>query len=504
MRRRGIPLLLGVFTLAAPTALAFARGGYFEGARLVALGVAGLLLLAVAVLLPRPLPTSRSALATLGGLGLLTLWTGLSIDRAPLADTAWAALERDGLYLTALVVAIAVLRHPAVRRLAEPLLAAGALVVVGYGLLGRLVPDVVHVTSSVSAGGRLDQPLTYWNAMGALAGIGVVLCARIAGDPSRATALRCAAAAGAVPLVCGLYLTFSRGSLAACAAGIVVLLAIAPTFTQLRAVAITLEAGTIGTGLAAAFPAVRTLAPDHRALEGAIVTIGLLAVMALAAAVQRWACVVEAEGRTAMGPLPLPRHRGLVAGLLVAAMLVVPVAVATRDTGASDSGERFGASAGRLATADSPRYAYWRVALEEFARHPIAGTGPGGFAVSWLRERDDAKGARDAHSLVFATLTELGLVGALGLALFAGGIAVAARDLIRRNPAVAAGPVAALAAYGFHALIDWDWEMPALTLVAVLLAGLILSRSERTSASTETAPSTTSPGSAANRNRVDP
>ena len=48
------------------------------------------------------------------------------------------------------------------------------------------------------AGGRLEQPLTYWNAMGALAAIGVVLCARLAGDATRSARLR-AAAAAAVP-----------------------------------------------------------------------------------------------------------------------------------------------------------------------------------------------------------------------------------------------------------------------------------------------------------------
>jgi hypothetical protein len=41
---------------------------------------------------------------------------------------------------------------------------------------------------------------------------------------------------------------------------------------------------------------------------------------------------------------------------------------------------------------------------------------------------------------------------------------------------VAAGPAAALVAFALHAGIDWDWELPALTLVAMTLAGLLLSR----------------------------
>ena len=53
---------------------------------------------------------------------------------------------------------------------------------------------------SMSAGGRLEQPLGYWNAMGALAAIGLVLCAGVAGDPDRPRRLR-AAAVAAAPLL---------------------------------------------------------------------------------------------------------------------------------------------------------------------------------------------------------------------------------------------------------------------------------------------------------------
>ena len=48
----------------------------------------------------------------------------------------------------------------------EPALAAGTVVVIGYGLSARLLPGLLHFARSVSAQGRLEQPLTYWNAMG--------------------------------------------------------------------------------------------------------------------------------------------------------------------------------------------------------------------------------------------------------------------------------------------------------------------------------------------------
>ncbi|MBI5103620.1 MAG: O-antigen ligase family protein [Solirubrobacterales bacterium] len=431
--------VLAAAVLAGPTALAFFDGGYFAGPRDIALVVAGVLL-ALAGATQR-LPRSRPALLAYLGLAGLTAWTAASIAWAPLTDPAWATFERDLLYLAALLTAAMVLRG----RTPEVALAGGALVVVGYGL---------------------------------------VLTARIAGDHVRAPALRSAAAAAAVPLLAGLYLTYSRGAIAACAAGLVVLVALTPTWTQLRALAIVVEAGALGIFGAAA-------TDDERGVAW------LAAVMVLAAGVQLWSTSVEAQGTTRLGRLPLPPRHGWIAAGVVLAMLVVPAAIAAGEDGPNSAGERFGASAGRLATADSPRYAYWDVALRGFGEDPVVGAGAGSFAVTWLRERDERKPARDAHSLELETLAELGLLGAAFLVLFGAGLALAARDVVRGDPALAAGPVAALAAYAFHASIDWDWEVPALTLVAVLLAGLLIAESA-------TAASTTNPGSAANRNRVEP
>jgi hypothetical protein len=469
---------LAVLALATPAVLAFFKGGYFEPARDGALMAAGALVAVAALLAPRALPRAGAPRIALAGLAALTAWTALSTRWAPLDDPAWSTFERDALYLGALLAAAALLRPRAVARCAEPVLAAGAVAVIGYGLLGRLLPDIVHLPPSISAGGRLAQPLTYWNAMGALAAIGVVLCARMAGDAARRPALRAAAAAAGVPLLTGLYLTFSRGALAACAAGLVVLLTLAPTYTQLRAVAIVGEAGVGGAFAAAASPYVRTLHGAHPALQGAAVLAALLVAMAIGAAVQLWACRVEADGTTRLGRLPLPPRPGWAAAGLVAAMLVLPVALAAGQDKPASVDPRFGASTRRLTSTDSPRYDYWKVALRAFGDAPVKGSGAGGFAVTWLRERPVLSNARDAHSLPIETLAELGLVGFAALALFAAGVAVSARRAVILDPAFAAGPAAALAAFAFHASIDWDWEMPALTLVAVGLAGALLAAAD--------------------------
>ncbi|MCW2967678.1 MAG: hypothetical protein JWM71_1450, partial [Solirubrobacteraceae bacterium] len=68
------------------------------------------------------------------------------------------------------------------------------------------------------------------------------------------------------------------------------------------------------------------------------------------------------------------------------------------------------------------------------------------------------------------------LVGFAALAVLLVAVGLAVRAAWRLDPALAAGPGAALAVWAVHSGVDWDWEMPALTLVAVVLAGAVLAR----------------------------
>ena len=253
-RTAGVVVLLG-----GPTALAFFSGGYFDEARLwAAMGAFALVLLA-AFASDQPLPAAGPGGWRSPELAALAGWTALSISWAPLAGPAFHDMQRLLLYLAALVAAAALLRGRGATRVVEPALAAGTLVVIGYALSGRLLPGLIHLDHSLSAAGRLEQPLTYWNATGALAAIGVVLCARIAGDPTRERAVRAAAAAAAAPLGVGVYLSFSRGALAALGAGLLVLLLLAFGRPQLRAIAITVAAGVLASVPAGLMSGVRSL-----------------------------------------------------------------------------------------------------------------------------------------------------------------------------------------------------------------------------------------------------
>jgi hypothetical protein len=348
-------------------------------------------------------------------------------------------------------------------------LAAGAAVVVGYGLAGRLLPGLLHFARSVSAEGRLEQPLTYWNAMGVLAALGFVLCARLAGDPSRPGWLRNVAAVATAPLGLGLYISFSRGALFACVAGLLALVVLAPRRQQLAALALAAGAGVVASLAAAAFTGVTSLSGSlsTRESQGAII-LGLLVVIALGTGVIQHLLAARVEDRS----LALPRRAPLIVTGLIAAGLTLAIVVGAQES--SGTSTTLSAGATRLTSLQSNRYDYWSVALRAFGTEPLHGVGAGGWSVDWLRWRTVAEGAQDAHSLPLQTLAELGVVGLVLLGTFLGGVAWAAVDALRAARGVASGPIAGCVVYLTHAPLDWDWQMPAVTLVAIALAGALL------------------------------
>lgn len=466
----GIVTAARVALLAGPTVLAFFSGGYFDEARAWAGLGAWLLVVVAMVFVPNALPRGRNAWVALGGLVLLAGWTLLSITWAPIAGSAYHAGQIGFLYLGALLAAVALLRsRPAVRAV-EPALAAGALIVICYGLSDRLLPGLLHFQRSITAEGRLEQPLSYWNAMGELAALGLVLSARIAGDAKRPLALRAAAASATAPFGMALYITFSRGALFACAAGLVALIVAAPRSEQLRAIGVSVIVGFLGALVASQFGGLTTLTGTlaTRERQGAIALVLLALIAAAAGYLQRW--LARHERGSA---LRLPRHPPLIALPVICAGLALAIAI-----GAKEQTSRTLSVAGRYSTLQSDRYAYWRVALRAFRDEPLRGVGAGGWAVYWLRYRSNSGYAQDAHSLPLQTMAELGLVGLALLAVFLAGIALCARGAYRAAPGAAAGLIAGSIVYIAHSPLDWDWQMPALTLVAVVLAGALVALSE--------------------------
>jgi hypothetical protein len=483
--RRIVLAVASAALLAGPTVLAFCSGGYFAPARAGA-GIGAWALVAVTALVRRPPAATGSPPRTgpsgalsvrhaapglvIGGLGGLAAWTMLSMLWAPVAGGAYGAAQLVVLYLGALIAATLLLGAPAVRRWVEPALGAGAVIVIGYGVSERLLPGVLHFARSVSAQGRLQQPLTYWNAMGELAALGFVLCAGVAGNPGRPAWQRIAAAAATAPLGLGLYLSFSRGALFACLAGLVTLVVAARSSEQLRSAGLAVASGVLASVAAAPFTSVTSLVGplSRREREGAVTLALLILVMLAAAAGQKML-----SGRPATRRLRLPRRAPLIATMLICAGLAGAIVIGAKETSGLPV---LSGGATRLVSLESNRYDYWDVALRAFATSPLHGVGAGGWSIYWLRWRTVNEFAQTAHSLELETMAELGVVGVALLAAFAGGVAVSARRVLSADRAVA-GTVAALVVYAVHSPLDWDWQMPAVTLAAIVLAGQLLARS---------------------------
>ncbi|MFM8761755.1 MAG: O-antigen ligase family protein [Solirubrobacterales bacterium] len=464
--RQALRTAAAVVLLAGPAVLAFRSGGYFAEPRLAA-GVGAWLLAAIGLAAGSgPLLRSAPVRTAAGGLAALTALVGLSILWAPIAATAQADLQRLLLYLGALVAGIALLRGRMGLRTVEPALGAGVLLVIVYALSDRLLPGLVSQEASRSAAGRLEQPLTYWNAMGALAAVGLVIALRVAGDGTRERWLALAGAAAAVPLAVGVYLSFSRGALLALLLGVLVLVVGSADRTQLRVIGSSAVAGVLACVAAGLLPAVRALegAQSSRELQGAVMLLVLVALMSASAF-----AAARLRSAAAAGSFRVPAvAAGALAVVLVGGLLVV-----ASGSGSQDGQPRVGADTRRLASFESNRYEYWKVAGGMFVGHPLAGEGSGSFRVVWRRDRKIDDPALDAHSLPVETAAELGLLGLLALAAFTGGAGWAVVRLLRRRRTEAVGAAAALSVLALHSTVDWDWEMPALALIGVLLIAAV-------------------------------
>ena len=118
------------------------------------------------------------------------------------------------------------------------------------------------------------------------------------------------------------------------------------------------------------------------------------------------------------------------------------------------------------------RTVLWRAALNEFDAHPIFGDGAGSFQRWWYAHRTSDYEVEDAHNLYVQTLGELGVVGGVLLGLFL--LAPLAAAVRARWHPLAAPALGAYVAYLAHCIVDWDWQVPAVTLVALFAAAAIV------------------------------
>ena len=108
---------------------------------------------------------------------------------------------------------------------------------------------------------------------------------------------------------------------------------------------------------------------------------------------------------------------------------------------------------------------YWHVALQQYEAKPVTGYGAGTYGdYFWADHRPVQGFTREAHSLYLETLGELGPVG---VALLAVALLAPLAALRRRQEPLVASTTGAYVAFLLHNAIDWDWKIPALTLVGI-------------------------------------
>jgi O-antigen ligase len=208
---------------------------------------------------------------------------------------------------------------------------------------------------------------------------------------------------------------------------------------------------------------------------GALAAIGLAAVVALVR-LPRIRLVVPVLSGLFVVTLALTGNRSGWLAALAGAVVALPLAWGRRRLAMSSAAVAGLALALALALPagsfadDAPAAAgnrpwYWQVAWEEASAHPVAGRGAGTYQLAWLEEQPIPESILDAHSLYLETLAELGVVG-LGLLLLA-----LTPPLVAAFRGASAAAAGGYVAFLFHAGVDWDWEVPAVTL-AGLFCGL--------------------------------
>jgi O-antigen ligase len=268
-------------------------------------------------------------------------------------------------------------------------------------------------------------------------------------------------------------MALSRGALIALIAGLFVIAVIRPRRATAAAYVTGLGGLVVSIAALAAFPAVRSVKQPHADLVSQGKPMTAIAVAA--------ALVAGALFYVALGRRPGWDHQGwrpsfkaasrlAVVGLLLFVVGTVGVSYLSEQT------ENVAGSTQRLSEVKTYRGPYWRVALDTFAHHPLIGVGTASYQVEWRRERTAPKFTFNAHSIYFETLAELGIVGGLLLLGMWGSVGWGLLRLGRLAPLDPVLPAAAAvcSAFALHVAVDWDWEMPAATLPALLLAAAAL------------------------------
>ncbi|HEX6584263.1 MAG TPA: O-antigen ligase family protein, partial [Thermoleophilaceae bacterium] len=413
-----LPALLIVY-------FAFRGGGYFAGSTATAAVLVWVAFALRMVIADRPVAGfSRPLVAAAAALALLAVWALVSTAWSDSAARGLIEFDRALLYLGLLLLFGSLPRTTeqldwALRGLLLAMVTVGA-----FALLSRVLPDVVTISNDIAAD-RLSYPLTYWNALGLLLGIGLILALHFASSEREPGWMRVAGAGATPVLASGLYLTLSRGAIAVTAAGVVAYLLLGRPRGALAGLLAVAPACVLAVMAAYDADLLTTKMPTTAAAveqgKDAARVIGLSVLLALAV---RLAGLLLDRRLARIRVAPRAR-RAAWAGTAGLVAVALAVSWSALDLGArverqydgfvnGNQVETGGNVRSRLTEpGNNGRLDSWQAALDAFEREPLLGTGAGTYGITWARERPITLKAEDAHSLYIELLSELGLPGLL-------------------------------------------------------------------------------------------
>jgi O-antigen ligase len=477
--------------LIAPVALivglALAGGGFDVSSRHVAGLAVWLVVVALLVFgagskakLERPLYWAGGLIVCLSLLcAISSLWSG-SVELSVIeADRVLVYL---GFFLATFLIAQTDERR---QRFAEGLAIAAALVAL-LGLGSRLLPHVLDVANSLGTGPRLRYPLGYWNANGAMFGIGVALLLWTSRRAVSA-ALRWLSVAAIPACLLALYFTYSRGGLLALIVASGCLIALSRDRLWMLA---TLAIGALG-----ALPAVlavqeRDSLADNLAGQAAVdqgVTVLFILLGGIALSLILFTALrllEDREGPVTGWALKISRNPAVLKSVaLLGAVLAIAAVVAVGGRAwdqfsssdiqfPKDPKQHFADLSG------AGRHDFWRVADDAFNEKPILGHGAGTYQFSWEQHRSIEMPVHDAHSLYLEAFAELGAIGGLLVLALVGTLlwcAFAAwRTAAHPQRERYAALLAVMLAFAVGAGFDWFWEIASLGAFFFLAGGVVV------------------------------
>ena len=437
-----------------------------------------------------------AAVAGAALLAVFACWCGFTLLWSVAPDQTWIEFNRAIAYVLVLCLGIAV---GASDRRAVPLLAKGflaiALAVTVYALGQKLFPGLhlggVFNLNQTGQIPRLQEPLGYWNALALFVAMGAPAALALAVDVASTRRRRLGAACALQLMLLTIGLTYSRGGLLALAMAVIVGVVVAGE--RLRSL-LWLAAAALAAvppltfGLASHALTTAGVSRSSRESAGAILAVILAVSLSALVAAGRW--LVAIEPRLSASPARARRLRrsGLAGALALVVCAVLALALSSRGlTGSfSHAWTSFTSTQvvsnynpNRLLTTASNRWVWWKEAAGAFSDRPVGGWGAGSFGVVHLLYRRDTLPVQQPHSVPLQFLAETGAVGAV-LALAALGLLLyAAARNVRRSAhgpdrMLAAALLAGALAYGLHSFYDWDWNIPAVSLPALIFIGVLV------------------------------